>query len=161
MRVPVFALSLTVLVSTVGQAQTMSTVTGLQVLTAIANARGVTLEASVGKAMLQGPSSYLKTPDAASRAEELRLTPDVFSALVNNAGVSVTTLLASQAVAQALSGKALLLAEIKLLLQKNPQLAVINIAVLRNIINDPVVLARINDIILKARTPVTARGGGR
>lgn len=161
MRVPVFALSLTVLAGTVSHAQTMSSLTGFQVLSAIANARGVSLDSSIGTAMLYHPASYLKTPEAPVLAEQLRVTPEVFSALVNSAGIPVTTLLATQAVMQAQTGRALLLAEIALLIKNNPQLAVINIATFRAIISDPVILARINAIILEARKPVTARGGRR
>ena len=151
----------TALVSTPSFALQQSQVTGLQVLVALAQARGVSLSAETRTAILRTPAQFLQSTMAVTLAEQLRVSPAVFAQLVKSAGVPVPSLLATQAVMQALSGQLLLESTVQALIKSRPSLLVVNVPTLGSVITDPDLLNRINAVANTALKPVTPVGGGK
>jgi len=151
----------TALVSAPSFAVEHSKVTGLQVLVALGQARGVTLTTETRTAILKTPAQFLKSPAAANLAQQLRLSPDVLSQLVKSGGLPVSSLLATQAVAQALTGQQVLEATIQELLTSHPGLKVVDVPSLSAVITDPNLLNQINSVANTALVPVTPVGGGK
>jgi len=151
----------TALVSAPSFAVEQSKVTGLQVLVALGQARGVTLTAETRTAILKTPGQFLKSSVAANLAQQLRISPDVLSQLVKSGGLPVSSLLATQAVAQALTGQQLLDAAVQDLLAKYPSLKVVDVPSLSSVITDPNLLNQVNSVANTALLPVTPVGGGK
>lgn len=151
----------TALVSAPSFAAEQSKVTGLQVLVALGQARDVTLATETRTAILRTPIQFLKSPAAATLAQQLRISPDVLSQLVKSGGLPVSTLLATQAVAQALTGQELLDAAVQDLLAKYPSLKVVDVPSLSSVITDPNLLNQVNSVANTALVPVTPVGGGK
>ena len=138
---------------------TPSSLTGLDVIVNIAKARGVVVDSFMQNLIQRHPGVFLNTSNAGVLARDLRVSPQVLSALVMSAGTPVSAELATQAVMQSVSGKELLLDAIQKLLEQNPGLLVINIGSFRVVITNAALLAELNAIVAEARKPVTARGG--
>ncbi len=139
----------------------MSDLTGLNVLTTLARALGVTISAVDMTAINATSNAYLRSIASVTLAGQLRLSSQVFARLVQSSGVPVDAQLVTQAVMQATSGQELLTSAVMELLRRHPELLVLNARVFSSLINNAASVAHLNAILEEARTPVTARGGGK
>ncbi|MFC4454703.1 hypothetical protein [Deinococcus sonorensis] len=151
----------TALVSAPSFAVQKSSVTGLQVLVALGNARGVPLSASTQSAILRTPSAFLQSKAAATLAKQLRISTDVLAQLVKNAGVPVSSLLATQAGVQSATGEQVLVGSVQTLIAKNKNLEAVSVPTLAQLITNPDLLNQINSIANGATQPVTPVGGNK
>jgi len=132
----------------------MSDLTGLNVLTTLVSAVDMT-------AINATSNAYLRSIASVTLAGQLRLSSQVFARLVQSSGVPVDAQLVTQAVMQATSGQELLTSAVMELLRRHPELLVLNARVFSSLINNAASVAHLNAILEEARTPVTARGGGK
>jgi len=142
-------------------ASTVSTLTGFQVLSNIAKARGVVISSRDASTLTTAPGIFLQTAAASGLASDLQLSPQVFGALVRSANRPVSAELATQATMQAISGRNLLANDIAKLVEKNPGLLVANVTAFAAVINNAALLSQINAVVETSKQPVTARGGGK
>lgn len=135
-------------------------ITGVQVIIALAKARGMTLSAAQVNAITLKGAAFINSPEFASLALQLRVSDSVLNSLVSNASAAVSPTLALRALLEATTGKTVTEAAAEAFLAKHPELKDMDVASFGSAVSDPTVLADINSIARDASRPVTARGGG-
>ena len=146
---------------TIAQVQPVrAPVTGVQVIIALAKARGLTLSAAQVNAITLKGAAFINSPAFASLALQLRVSDSVLNSLVSNASAAVSPTLAFRALLEATTGKAVSEAAAEAFLAKHPELKDMDVASFGSAVSDPTVLADVNSIARDASRPVTARGGG-
>ncbi len=123
------------------------TLTGTDLIVALAKARAVTLDP---RALTMAGRLQM-----ADFAKQLRLSPAVMMELRSTANKPVPALLATRAVLESVTGKAITDAQVAAFLQANPTLAVTDLASLSAFINNP---GAANNAVQRAQTAVTPTG---
>lgn len=128
-----------------------SKVTGYQTLIAIGNVRGIQPALTVSK--LQ--SLKANTLEYRTINTKLRLSTGVFNSLMAYGNKTVPTVLATQAVLEAATGDNLFVSAVQDLINRNPELAVIDANKLNEILRDPATAAAANAAAEQAAKAVT------